>query len=438
VNWSSIENAAAGYNSATARSTNRRLNSTRRSMTKIAILYPSDPAGHAPSGIDSVIRGILKFAPPDLDYTLFGATTDPVARPVGQPATLTLGKRAVRFLPLIAMDSKARRSVVPVVVQYMRALKRYARSSDFQTFDILDFHRIEPVLLFTGDPRPKNVIVHQDMSVIREKNCDIKWRHAPWLYERIEHHLFSKMDRVFCVRQSAVARYQKIHPDLAARISFIPTWVDTEIYSYLHDPQQRSQARGEFRSSLGVDPDSCLLVYVGRLDRQKDPTLLVRAFHEASQRRSDLHLVIIGDGDLRPQVEAALKELNLVGRVHLLGVQPATQIVRALRACDLFVLSSAYEGMPIAVLEALATGLPVASTPVGEVPLVVHNGKTGELCTERTPAGLANAMSTALAQLAAMSGAPCEAAIAPYRPEMILHEIYDNHRRQAGAARTPR
>ena len=66
-------------------------------MAKIAILYPSDPAGNAPSGIDSVIRGILKWAPPDLEYTLLGATTDPVARPVGIEVGVKLGQREVRF-----------------------------------------------------------------------------------------------------------------------------------------------------------------------------------------------------------------------------------------------------------------------------------------------------------------------------------------------------
>ena len=57
-------------------------------MAKIAILYPSDPAGHAPSGIDSIIRGMLKWAPPDLEYTLLGATTDQRARPVGSEVVL--------------------------------------------------------------------------------------------------------------------------------------------------------------------------------------------------------------------------------------------------------------------------------------------------------------------------------------------------------------
>ncbi len=75
-----------------------------------------------------------------------------------------------------------------------------------------------------------------------------------------------------------------------------------------------------------------------------------------------LHLVVIGNGALHREVEAGIATRGLSKRVTLLGALSAANIARWLRAADLFVLSSAYEGMPIAVLEALACGLPVAST----------------------------------------------------------------------------
>ena len=64
-------------------------------MLNVAIIHPIDPAGHVPSGIDAFIRGILKFAPPDIHYTLFGATSDPVARPPGKLAKVVLGEREI-------------------------------------------------------------------------------------------------------------------------------------------------------------------------------------------------------------------------------------------------------------------------------------------------------------------------------------------------------
>ncbi len=91
-------------------------------MINVAILHPIDPAGHVPSGIDAFIRGVLKFAPPDIHYTLFGATSDPAARPPGKLAKVLLGERTVEYWPLVTMGAKAERGFVPLTLRYMRAL----------------------------------------------------------------------------------------------------------------------------------------------------------------------------------------------------------------------------------------------------------------------------------------------------------------------------
>ncbi len=401
-------------------------------MTKIAILYPSDPAGNAPSGIDAVIRGILKWAPPDLQYTLIGATTDTVARPPGIEVEVDIGLRKIKFLPLVEMDARAGRGVIPVVVRYMWALSRCIRRGELAGFDILDFHRVEPVALFLGDPRPKNLIIHQDMSIIRDKDCDIGWRHAPWLYELIEHALFSRANHIFSVRQSAVARYKAMYPDLGDRFSFIPTWVDVSTFHPLKPALERERVRIKLRDSLAIsDAGTKVLTYVGRLDKQKDPLLLLNGFQAALQRQPNLHLAIIGDGVLRASAESACDALNLRKHVSFLGVKPAALIAATLQGSDLFVLASAYEGMPVAVLEALATGLPVVSTKVGEIPLFIRDGINGQMSSDRTPAALAEAIYGALSRLDSMTGAPCTTSVADYQPEKVLHLLFDNHRRQA-------
>jgi glycosyltransferase involved in cell wall biosynthesis len=401
-------------------------------LAKVAIFYPTDPVGHVPSGIDSVIRGILKWAPPDLHYTLFGATSDPAARPVGREYALPFAGDNARFVPLTAVNAIGRRGAVPLTVRYMQALRGRIGDGSCAGFDVLDFHRIEPLLLFRADRRPKNIIVHQDMSVLREKNCDIMWRHAPWLYEWIERRLFSSLNHIFAVRQSAVDRYGKMYPELAARISFLPTWVDNTTFTPPRDSTERAQARERLRSRLGVnDSATRVLASVGRLDKQKDPLLLLEALAKAAAEGANLHVAMIGDGVLRANVERACVSLGLGSRVSLMGVQPPAEIAEVLRGSDLFVLSSAYEGMPIAVLEALSTGLPVVSTRVGEVSLVIQNGLSGWISEERTAQSLANAICMALADLDSMTGGPCETAVTPYFPEKILSLLYSNHRSQA-------
>jgi glycosyltransferase involved in cell wall biosynthesis len=399
-------------------------------VLNVAIIHPIDPAGHVPSGIDAFIRGILKFAPPDIHYTLFGATSDPVARPPGKLAKIVLGEREIEYWPLVTMGARAQRGLVPLTVRYMYALRRARKQGLLTPCNILDFHRIEPSFLFSADPRPKNVLLHQDMSVIRDANSDILWRHMPWLYEWLERRAFAQMQKIFTVRQSAAQRYRRLYPELADRFAFIPTWVDSTVFMPSPSDSSRKLTRAVLRRQIGISPDAPLLVFVGRLDQQKDPLLLIESFKLSVGALPNLHLAIIGDGVLRSRVEEVVRVHGLTAQVHFLGVRPPLEIAEILRAADLYVLCSAYEGMPIAMLEALATGLPVVSTDVGEVRLVVHDGINGQISETRDPESFAEAILRALSRTETLRGAACEQAVSKYRPEPVLENIYANHRLQ--------
>jgi glycosyltransferase involved in cell wall biosynthesis len=396
----------------------------------VAILYPADPVDSVPSGIDSFIRGIIKWSPPDLRHTLIGASADRVLRPPGREASIRLGDVDTSYLPIVDVDRSAQRAPVPLTVRYMWALQRLRRAGKLSQFDILDFHRIEPLCLFLRDRRPHNLFMHQDMSVIRDPSSDILWRHAPWMYETLESKLIQRLETVFAVRRSAVERYQALYPQRRERFRFIPTWVDTSIFKPCESPDRRAQLRAALLPG-DVPREAPVLVFVGRLDRQKNPLLLLEAFELALRSRPDLHLALVGDGVLRPQVEAHLRGRGLERRVSLFGVQSPSRICEVLQASDLFVLSSAYEGMPIAVLEALACGLPVVSTRVGEIATVVRDGINGFVCREQTAADLASAIASALGAGARLRGAPCVESVRAFHPQAVLGQIYEAHRRQA-------
>jgi glycosyltransferase involved in cell wall biosynthesis len=159
--------------------------------------------------------------------------------------------------------------------------------------------------------------------------------------------------------------------------------------------------------------------------------LLLDAVSLARTREPNLHLIVIGDGALRSQVEEKIGVAGIAGHVHLLGALPRPRIAELLRASDLFVLSSAYEGMPIAVLEALATGLPVVSTDVGEIRRVVKEGINGAICFDRTPAAMAEAIVGARTKIDLMRGAPCADSVKQYGPGPVLGLLYQHHRAQA-------
>jgi glycosyltransferase involved in cell wall biosynthesis len=104
--------------------------------------------------------------------------------------------------------------------------------------------------------------------------------------------------------------------------------------------------------------------------------------------------VLVGEGELRANLEEQAKKLNVAGKVHFLGLR--SDIPDVLGAMDAFVLSSDYEGNPLSVLEAMASGLPIVSTAVGGVPKLFEGGNEGFLLAPGDCQGLAKSMNSLL------------------------------------------
>lgn len=129
-------------------------------------------------------------------------------------------------------------------------------------------------------------------------------------------------------------------------------------------------------------------VHVGRLDTPKNQERLLRAFRMILDTHPQAHLTLVGDGALREHLEAVTRELGLEQAVFFAGMQE--NVRPFLEEADIFVLTSDYEGIPMTILEAIGTGLPIVSTAVGGVPDVVENEKTG-LLVPPEEAAVANA-----------------------------------------------
>lgn len=130
--------------------------------------------------------------------------------------------------------------------------------------------------------------------------------------------------------------------------------------------------RTALRAELVGDPSRPLLISVGRLTHQKGYGDLLAIFASLHETHPSAALIIAGSGPLRAELEARIEALKLEGHAILLGVRH--DVPRLLAASDIFVSSSHWEGLPVAVLEAMAVGLPVVATDVGEASRVVVNG----------------------------------------------------------------
>jgi glycosyltransferase involved in cell wall biosynthesis len=145
---------------------------------------------------------------------------------------------------------------------------------------------------------------------------------------------------------------------------------------------------------LGLPDGTFVVGWAGRLTEIKRPLDLVRALAALRGRGVDAAFVLLGDGALRPDVEALAAELGVADALHLMGYHRGLADWHA--AFDALLLTSANEGTPVAVLEALAAGRPVVATAVGGVPDVVDDGETGFLAA----AGDTDALAERLERLA--------------------------------------
>lgn len=138
--------------------------------------------------------------------------------------------------------------------------------------------------------------------------------------------------------------------------------------------QRASPAR--VRDQLGIPPGAPLLLFVGRLAREKGIGLLLEALAGLPPQ---VWLLLVGDGPARPFLEASARSLGVAARVVFGGAQEHARVLDAMFACDLFVFPSQTETLGLVVLEAMAAGRAVVAVGAGALPDIVRDGETGRL-----------------------------------------------------------
>lgn len=394
---------------------------------QVGIVYPADPVGTIPGGIDTFIRGILKSAPDDFEMSLIGVTTDPHHRPVGRWTQCKLGRRDFWFYPVLKLTNPGRRPPIPLSLRFTAALLvRHPK----RTFDVLEFHRVEPSLRYVLDQTPKNIVLHQSMENLLNRSSDIRWKWAPRLFFKLEDWLLPRMQSIYIVREAAASEYKARYPAISNRIHFLPTWMDPDIFHPISGPELAT-LRTKMANEYGIRNDDFVITFVGRLDHSKDPLLLLDSFSIVAEQIPRARLIMVGDGVLREQIRQRISSMRLEDRVLLAGLRSSQEVADLLRISQMFVLTSAYEGMPMCVLEALGSGVPVVTTDVGEVRRVVRPGINGQIAAQRSAEALSAAICNVYQQHERYRGAACTEAVTNFIPSKVLAPFFDNYRRLA-------
>ena len=274
-------------------------------------------------------------------------------------------------------------ALAPVVT--LSALRAANRLLARERFDLLHAHWVIPngviaALAARRSHLPLVVSLHGSDVAVSEKNA-----------------VFGRAARSTFARAAAVTAPSD---DLLERARLLGAQGPLELIPYGADVQALTAAPGdadELRMRLGLTPERIVIAGVGRFIDVKGFSYLIDAVAAARSSCPELHLVLVGDGDLREELETRARALGLSDSVSFPGVARRDEIAAYFAAAQMVVVPSVHarglvDGLPNVALEAMAAGKPLIATRVGGLPQLVLDGENGLLVEEKDPAGLAAAI----------------------------------------------
>ncbi|MEM8831644.1 MAG: glycosyltransferase [Cyanobacteria bacterium P01_G01_bin.19] len=384
----------------------------------LTIFYQFNPWNSSIGGIQTVIKYFLKYASEKFEVRMVG-TGEPGDK-IGTWQTREYEGKSIQFMPLIELADDNVRQLIPTTLKYTAALLGRDFSSDF-----MHFYRIEYALAAFNWSGEKTFCLHNDIRKQMDPkvgNNAILWQKFPQGYFALEKLLMGQFDRIYSCHTESLQFYQQQYPQLKERMSHLKNTVDLELFSP-PTPGEKDRKRQEFASQLGLAPETRFILYIGRLHPQKDPFLLLEAF--AGINQTNVHLLIAGEGELKVPIEQAIERYGISDRITLLGKVSPETASELYRLSNAFVLSSVYEGLPIVLIEALASGIPVVGTECGELPLILTKN-SGIICQDRQSATLSEALDQVLSKPEDYPVAACVNAAKPYSAKTVVDRVYQS------------
>jgi glycosyltransferase involved in cell wall biosynthesis len=351
--------------------------STGGATIRHTIIDQYDPEHHIAGGISGFIRDLIRYGGPERQFTIIGVTQDSTRR-LGRKAHVDVGGgRVVEFIPVARVRDATHKRRIPHTAQLVAGVLKFHPTIDA---DIVHFHRPETTVALGGRVRDARAITFLHGAGQAHKfgaGGESFWRAAPpGLYQWIIRRAIRRSDCTYVMdRRKAEALSQGFRNVRAGK-----NWYDGSLF---------------YRADGQPMPGKMVIGWFGRLEESKDPMLAVRVFGELAARGHKFEAWMAGNGALRETVERELRAASL-NMVSVVGLLDSHELATRLRRTTVCLATSRWEGIPRAIIEALACGVPVVSTDVGDVRSLICP-ENGVLVAERAPAELIAAIEPVVA-----------------------------------------
>lgn len=337
---------------------------------KIAIIYHLDPSHEGKGGavryINNLIRYLLKE---NIDTTLIGA----------QITEQSFRHDKFNYIPVIRNSN--------VWWKYLIALFFKLPFLNLPKDMVIHIHRIEyalPFVIFCRDNLLIYTIHGTRLATAKNTYPSYAYKIVDKVYFFYERSIFSRIDKIIAVSKYVSDSFEKIHPDISNKIRVISVGVNLDEFM--------DGNKEKMRFKYGFSTYEVIILYAGLLEKRKNLNLLIKSFFIVSSKNKHAKLIIVGEGPEKKLLEDLVDTKGLAEKVVFFGEVKRNELISLFLCADMFVLTSFSEGSPNVIKEALASGIPVVSTNVGDAREVINSEYLGTIVEGYNEKKFADAM----------------------------------------------
>jgi len=326
-----------------------------------------------------------------------------------------------KMYPFLPVSRHIRSGVLPVRISLSMGLLRYRATLAARAADVVYAHSPEAAVVLSGLMPRTPIILHVHGTASPLSYSRFRSARSPAIQALYQATIMRATLRtvagifVTCDERSFREFCGTWGEGIERKARRVPAMVNTEVFAPTSD-------RVFAREQLGLPGLDPIVVSVGRIERTKGAGDAMAAFQRLRQRGIRARYVVVGDGSYKETLEQIVLDAGLAEDVVFTGALTRERVARVLGASDLFLSGSWQEGFSVALLEALACGLPAVATDVGGVRELVEDGINGYVVRKGDVNALAEALTAAVGECERL-GATSRERAAPYGTKRIAGAV---------------